>query len=186
MEDKKIVDLYWDRNEKAISCTEEKYGPYLFKIAYNILADQEDSKESVNDTYLKAWNSIPPARPNILSTYLGKITRNVSIDIFRMKHRQKRVQSEYALSLSELSDCISGGNQTEEIVDVHMLSEALNSYIRTLPVQVRNVFIGRYYFMDSLKDIGAYYGMSIPKVKSMLFRTRQGLKEYLREEGFDL
>jgi len=186
MEDEKIVDLYWARKEEAISCTDEKYGHYLFKIAYNILADSEDSHESVNDTYFKAWNSIPPARPNVLSTYLGKITRHLSIDIYRMKHRQKRVQSEYVLSLSELSDCISGGNQTEETVDVHLLAEALNSYIRTLPPQVRNVFIGRYYFMDSLKDIASYYGMSIPKTKSMLFRTRQGLKDYLRQEGFEL
>ncbi len=186
MEDEKIVDLYWARKEEAISCTEEKYGPYLFKIAYNILANQEDSQESVNDTYLKAWNSIPPARPNVLSTYLGKITRHLSIDIYRMKHRQKRVQSEYVLSLNELSECISDGNQTEETVDIHMLAEALNNYIRTLPPQVRNVFIGRYYFMDSLKDISSYYGMSIPKIKSMLYRTRQGLKEYLRQEGFEL
>lgn len=186
MDDEKIVDLYWARKEEAISRTDEKYGPYLFKIAYNILADSEDSHESVNDTYLKAWNSMPPARPGVLSTYLGKITRHLSIDIYRMKHRQKRVQSEYVTSLSELSDCVSGGNQTEEIVDVHMLADALNSYLATLQPQVRNVFIGRYYFMDPLKDIAAYYGMSIPKIKSMLFRTRQGLKEYLRQEGFEI
>lgn len=186
MEDKEIVDLYWDRNELAVSRTDEKYGPYLFKIAYNILADQEDSQESVNDTYLKAWNSMPPNRPNVLSSYLGKITRNLSIDTYRMRHRQKRIHSEYALSLSELSDCISGGNTTEETAEVHILAEALNRYIRNLSPEIRDVFVGRYYFMDSMKDIAAYHGMSVPKVKSILHRTRLGLKQYLRQEGFEI
>ena len=186
MEDKEIVDLYWERNEDAISKTDEKYGPYLFKIAYNILADQEDSHESVNDTYFKAWNSMPPHRPNVLSTYLGKITRNLSIDTYRGKHCQKRINSEYTLSLSELQDCISGGNTTEQTMEVHLLAEALNRYIRTLSPEVRDVFVGRYYFMDSMKDIASYHGMSIPKVKSILHRTRLGLKQYLRQEGFEV
>ncbi len=186
MEDNEIVTLYWSRDQQAIEKTEQKYGHYLFKIAYNILADSEDSQESVNDTYLKAWNSMPPQRPTVLSTYLGKITRHLSIDMYRSKHRQKRVPSEYALSLSELSDCISGGNTTEEITDFHLLAETLNQYIRTLSPEARDVFVGRYYFLDSMKDIAGYHGISVPKAKSILHRTRMGLKKYLRQEGFEI
>lgn len=117
MQDEKILDLYWERNESAIYETEQKYGRYLTKIAYNILADMEDSKESVNDTYLGAWNSMPPHKPEILSTYLVKITRRISIDIFRKRNRKKRQISEYTISLEELGDCVSVGDTTEQEVD---------------------------------------------------------------------
>ena len=106
MQDEKIVELYWKRDESAVRETQEKYENYLYKIAYNILSDKEDSNESVNDTYLAAWNSMPPHKPNVLSTYLGKLTRRISIDIFRKRNRIKRQVSEYALSLTELQDCI--------------------------------------------------------------------------------
>ena len=186
MQDERIVDLYWQRNEAAIRETEQKYGRYLTKIAYNILADLEDSRESVNDTYLDAWNSMPPRKPQILSTYLGKITRRVSIDIFRRRHREKRKASEYAVSLSELEDCISQGNVTEAEVDVRLLAKAINDFLRTLPEEARNTFIGRYYFLDPLKEVAAYCGMSESKAKSMLYRTRCGLKSYLEKEGFEI
>ena len=114
MLDEEIVNLYWKRDERAVQETKTAYGKYLFKIAYNVLADFEDSRESVNDTYLAAWNSIPPQRPNVLSTYLGKLTRRISIDIFRKKHREKRQASEYTLSLDELQECVPGGNLPEE------------------------------------------------------------------------
>lgn len=114
MQDDRIVAMYWQRDEAAIRETEEKYGSYLLKIAYNILFDLEDSKESVNDTYMKAWNSIPPYKPCILSSYLGKITRQLSIDVLRTRNRIKRRASEYAVSLSELEDCISSGDVTEQ------------------------------------------------------------------------
>lgn len=104
MKDQEIVDLYWDRNEDAIQQTQNKYGAYLSKVAYNILADYEDSKECVNDTYMAAWNSMPSNRPGNLATYLGKITRQISIDVFRRKHRDKRFASQYAISLDELGD----------------------------------------------------------------------------------
>lgn len=112
MEDEQIVTLYWDRDETAIQETQTKYDRYLTKIACNILADMEDSRESVNDTYLAAWNSIPPQRPSVLSAYLAKLTRRISIDRFRYRTRDKRRDSQYALSLSELDDCVSGGNTT--------------------------------------------------------------------------
>ena len=184
MRDEAIVGLYWQREEEAIQETEHKYGRYLSKIAYNVLADVEDSKESVNDTYLKAWNSMPPHKPEVLSTYLGKITRQLSIDRFRGRKRKKRCASEYALSLSELEDCVSGGDATEQEVNLRLLSEAIGDYLRMQTPEARNTFVGRYYYMDSLKEVAAYFGMSESKAKSMLYRTRQGLKAYLEQEGF--
>lgn len=186
MKDQQIVDLYWERKEDAIRQTEQKYGAYLSKVAYNILADFEDSQECVNDTYYAAWNSIPPNRPSVLLTYLCKITRQVSIDVFRKKNSTKRYASEYALSLEELGDSFSDGNTPELEFDAKLLDDAINAFVRALPKDVRNAFIGRYYFFDSLKDVAAYCGMSEAKAKSLLYRTRQKLKDHLVKEGFDL
>lgn len=186
MNDDMIVDLYWQRDENAIRETEQKYGRYLSKIAYNILSDFEDSRESVNDTYLKAWNSMPPHKPNVLATYLGKITRQLSIDIFRSRNRKKRRASEYTLSLSELEECVSGGDTTEQSIDLHLLAEAIDSYLGSLSSEARNTFVGRYYYMDSIREVAAYYNMSESKAKSMLHRTRLGLRTYLEQEGFVL
>ena len=186
MEDELIVDLYWNRDEDAIGKTQEKYDRYLTKIAYNILANVEDSRESVNDTYLAAWDSMPPHRPAVLSTYLGKLTRRISIDCFRGRTRAKRAPSQYAMSLEELGECVSGGNTTEEIVNVKLLADAIGMFLRLQSDEARNLFIGRYYYLDSLKEAAAYCGMSENKAKSLLFRTRIALKEYLEKEGFSL
>ena len=186
MKDSEIVDLYWERNDTAIKQTQHKYGAYLTKIAYNILSDFEDSKECVNDTYLKAWNSMPTHRPAILSTYLGKITRQLSIDVFRKKNSVKRYASEFAISLDELGDSFSDNNTPEDTCEAKELDEAINRFLRALSDDARNTFIGRYYFFDPLKDVAQYCGMSEAKVKSMLYRTRQSLKAYLVKEGFDL
>ena len=186
MKDDQIVGLYWDRNEDAIHQTQMKYGSYLAKVAYNILADYEDSQECVNDTYLAAWNSMPTNRPSVLSTYLSKITRQITIDMFRKKNRLKRYASEYAISLDELGDSFSDGTTPEQELDAKQLIDAINRFLRTLPKDARNTFIGRYYFFDSLKDVAAYCGMSESRAKSMLYRTRQNLKVYLEKEGFDL
>ena len=184
MEDEKIVSLYWDRDERAIRETEAKYDRYLTKIAYNILNDMDDSRESVNDTYLAAWDSMPPHRPSVLSAYLAKITRRISIDCFRYRTRSKRMASEYAVSLSELGDCVSGGNTTEEIVNVKLLADSIGIYLRLQSEEARTAFIGRYYFLDPIKEVAAYCGISESKAKSLLHRTRIGLKEYLQKEGF--
>ena len=186
MHDEQIVALYWDRKEDAIRQTQQKYGAYLSKIAYNILSDFEDSEECVNDTYLKAWNSMPTHRPSVLSTYLGKIARQLSIDVFRKRNSVKRYASEYAFSLEELGDTFSDGTTPEKALDDKLLDEAINSFLCALSDDARNTFIGRYYFFDSLKDVAAYCGMSEAKAKSMLYRTRQNLKAYLVKEGFDL
>ena len=184
MEDEAIVSLYWDRDERAIRETEIKYDRYLTKIAYNILNNMDDSRESVNDTYLAAWDSMPPHRPSVLSAYLAKLTRRISIDCFRYRTRDKRMGSEYAISLSELGDCVSGGNSTEEIVNVRLLADAIGIYLRLQPQEVRNAFIARYYFLDPVKEVAKNCGMTESKCKTVLYRARLGLKEYLEKEGF--
>lgn len=186
MEDEKIVALYWDRDEGAIRETERKYDRYLTKIAYNILNNLDDSRESVNDTYLAAWDSMPPHRPSVLSAYLAKLTRRISIDCFRYRTRDKRMASEYAVSLSELGECVSGGNTTEELVNVKLLADAIGIFLRLQSEEARTAFLGRYYFLDSVKEVAAYCGMSESKCKSLLHRTRLGLKDYLTKEGFFL
>lgn len=186
MQDAEIVELYWNRDESAIMETQNKYERYLTKIAYNVLADFEDSKESVNDTYLAAWNSIPPHRPNVLSVYLGKLTRRISIDIFRKRNREKRKASQYALSLEELGECVPASDGPEQTMDSQLLADAINKFLRSISEDARNAFIGRYYFLDSLKTVAGYCGMSEAKAKTLLFRTRCGLKEYLKKEGFDV
>ena len=186
MDDSEIVELYWQRNEDAIDKTQEKYDHYLTKIAYNILANREDSRESVNDTYLAAWNSMPPHRPGILSAYLAKLTRRISIDRFRYRTREKRQGSEYALSLTELGECVSAGDTTQELVSTKMLANAIAVYLRLQSRQARTVFLARYYFLDSIREIAIGCGMSESGVKSLLHRTRVGLREYLKKEGFDL
>lgn len=184
MEDSKIIELYWLRDESAIHATSQKYGAYLFKIAYNILADSQDSEESVNDTYLKAWNSMPPHRPDLLAAFLGKITRELSIDRLRWHTRQKRAASGYAPALAELEECVSGQDSAEDQAALRLLAEAIGAYLRSLTPEARNIFVGRYFYLDSIRETAAYYGISESKVKSLLHRTRKGLKAYLEKEGF--
>lgn len=186
MKDEEIVALYWERNEDALQETAQKYGGYLSKIAYNVLSNAEDSEECVNDTYLRAWNSMPSHRPSVLSSYLGKIVRQLSIDVFRKRHALKRYTSAYCDSLSELEEVCSSGSDTEQAVDAALLDSAINSFLQTLPENARNGFIGRYFFFDSLKEVADYCGMTEAGTKSMLHRTRQRLKAHLIQEGFEL
>ncbi|MBR4960669.1 MAG: sigma-70 family RNA polymerase sigma factor [Clostridia bacterium] len=184
MQDEQIVELYWQRDEKAIPATQEKYEPYLMKIAVNILANREDGEESVNDTYLAAWNSMPPQKPSVLSAYLGKLARRISISLYRKKNSIKRQGSEYALSLSDLDEITSRKDSPEAEMEAALLGEIIDRFLRTLPEMERNTFIGRYYYMDPLKEVAAYCGLSEAGAKSMLYRTRQKLKEALAKEGF--
>lgn len=183
MEDSQIVALYWDRDEAAIDHTQKKYGKYLTKIAYNILSDREDAGESVNDTYLAAWNSMPPHRPGVLATYLGKLTRRISIDLFRKKNAEKRWPGEYVLSLEELGQCV-GGTDTQEQMELQLLCDSIAAFLRAQSTETRRVFIGRYYYLDPVKEIARYCGISESKVKVLLYRTRQALRKHLEEEGF--
>ena len=183
MEDNRIVELYWQRDEAAIAHTQKKYGPYLHKIAWNILSDREDAGESVTDTYLAAWNSIPPQRPGVLATYLGKLTRRISIDRYRKKTADKRGAGEYALCLEELGDYI-GKDTTAQQLELQALADSIAAFLRRQNAETRNVFVCRYYYMDSVKDIAAKSRITEAKVKVLLYRTRQALKNHLEEEGF--
>ena len=183
MEDSKIVELYWVRNERAITETASKYGGYCYAIAYNILYDKGDADESVNDTYLGAWNAIPPHRPSILRTFLGKITRRVSLKKWRDSHRDKRGGSQVALALDELSECVPSNVRVEDEIMAAELSKKLNRFIAELPVTERQVFLCRYWYLDTIEQISMDFCFSSSKVKSMLHRTRKKLFAYLREEG---
>lgn len=186
MTDERIVELYWNRDESAVAETQSKYGRYLTKIAYNILTDMEDSLESVNDTYMQAWKAIPPHRPSVLSTFLAKITRRIAIDILRRKSRDKRIPSEYTFSLSELEECIAESGNVEQQIEAKELGKVISAYLKTISPEARRLFVGRYFFMDSLKDVASYCNMSESKAKSMLYRTRCGLKSYLEKEGYEV
>lgn len=186
MTDQEIVELFWQRDQRALTETRNKYEKYLFKIAENILSDLRDCEESVNETYLSAWNSIPPHRPNILSTYLGKLVRRNSIDIFRRHRTQKRIYSEYAVSLTELEECVTDGKTNSDELENQLLGRAINEFLHTVSEDARNLFIGRYYFLDPLQQVAHYCNMSEGKAKTLLYRTRCELREYLKKEGFDL
>ena len=184
MQDDEIIKLYFGRDETAVRETEEKYGRYLTKIAYNILFDFEDSIEAVNETYFKAWSSIPPHRPASLSAYLGRITRQLSIDIFRAKRSEKRLPSDYAVSLEELGECVSGEGSVEDEAELKALGESIGKWLAGLSQDDRVVFVCRYFHADSIRDISSWLGMSESKIKSMLHRDRAKLRAYLKKEGF--
>lgn len=186
MEDKQIVELYLRRNEQAIDQTAKKYGNYCFSIANNILDNYEDAEETVSDTYVGAWNAIPPHRPVNLGTFLGKIARRLAIKRWRMSRTQKRGGGEMPLVLEELSGCIPAESDPEKELEMAELSGVLNRFVRELPQTERNVFVCRYWYMDSIQDIGKRYGFSQSKVKSMLSRTRKKLLTYLNKEGIAL
>ncbi len=183
MDDSKIVQLYWERSENAIAETSKKYSKYCHYISYNILNNNEDAKECVNDTYMSAWNTIPPKRPECLSTFLGKITRNLSLNRYKQYAAKKRGSGQTALVLSELEDCIPGSSGVEQIVDEMVLKETLNNFLKALPKTNRIVFVQRYWFLSTIKEISKQFDMSESKVTSMLFRIRNELKKYLEKEG---
>lgn len=186
MDDSKIIELFFARSEEAIKHVADKYTGYLMSIARNILFSIEDSSECVNDTYFRAWNTIPPQKPARLNFYLGKITRELSIDRWRRRNAEKRGAGEYAVSLDELSECIPDNSTPDDALDMKLLAKSVGDYLRTLNDTARNTFIFRYYHCDSIKQIAQSSGMSEEKVKSVLFRTRAGLKKYLESEGFTL
>ena len=182
MEDNAIIDLYFKRSEQAIVETDTKYGGYCYSIAYNILSNREDSEESVSDTYMAAWNTIPPRRPNFLNAFIGKLTRHISIDRWRKSSAKKRGGGEIILALDELENCVDVHN-TENTFERKELTRVLNQFLSSLPETERNVFLCRYWYMDSISDISNYYSFSNSKVTSMLHRIRKKLRTVLEEEG---
>lgn len=183
MEDEKIIELFWNRSESAISETAQKYGNYCYSIAYNILTNSEDAEESVSDTYMAAWKAMPPRRPSILATFLGKITRHLSIDRWRSRNRYKRGGGEIVLALEELEDCIADSQTVEMALERKQLAVVFNRFLDSLPEMDRRVFLCRYWYLDPIADIAGYYGFSVSKVTSVLHRTRKKLRTTLEKEG---
>ena len=183
LEDSKIIDLYWARKEQALAETDAKYGNYCRTIARNILRNFEDTEECVSDTWLHAWNSMPPQRPGILSAFLGRITRNLSFDRCKYQQAAKRGGGALPLALDELGECIPSAQRVEYALEQKELAAAIDRFLRTLPEKDCNLFLRRYWYIDSISVIADRYGMKENTVKSILFRTREKLRKFLGEEG---
>lgn len=186
MEDNKIIQLYWDRNPDAIPATSEKYNSYCTAIAQNILESREDAEECVNDTYLQAWNSMPPHRPRILPSFLGKITRNLSFNRYKYNHASKRGGGEIPAVLHELSELVSGRSNVEEEIDRQELLRAINAFLESLPKSKRNLFICRYWYANSISELAGKFHMTENNVSVSLNRLRLKLRDYLTKGGFEL
>lgn len=182
MDDKGILDLYWSRSERAISETAGKYGAYCYTIANNILSSWEDAEESVNDTYLAAWNAMPPKRPSCLPAFLGKITRYISLDRWKQRSRLKRGGGEVTLCLEELEGCLSGKESLEDALIRKETLASVNRFLAALPETERKVFLCRYWYLDPVAQIAERFGFSQSKVHSMLHRTREKLGKHLKKE----
>lgn len=184
MEDRQIVALFWKRDPGAIVCTDKKYGAYCTRIAMGILGSREDARECVNDTYWDAWNAMPPSRPAVLATFLGKITRRISIDRWRSRNAQKRGAGETEIALQELSECVSGSPSPEATAEYRETVAAIRLFLSDLPGTQRMIFLQRYWYLESVKEIAGKWGYSYEKTASILRRTRLRLREYLEREGY--
>lgn len=185
MEDKQIIELYWARAEDAIQETSAKYGRLCRYIAQNILVSPEDSEECVNDTWLGLWNAIPPQRPSRFSAFIGRVVRNLALKRFDYLTAAKR-NAEAVYSLEELGDCVSGRTSVEDEVENRRIEKTVDRFLWSLDEKRRNIFIRRYWYFDSIESICRRTGYSQSKVKSMLCRTRQKLRDYLESEGIEL
>ena len=182
MDDAKIIALYEARDEAAIAETQKKYDGYCHYIAERILPSREDAEECVNDAYHKAWNTIPPQKPESLASYIGMLTRQLSLNRYKLNHRKKRGEGTLPLILDELAECVGDGGDMPTADDL-ALRDALDRFLRALPQRTRMVFLRRYWYFDSVAAIARRYGFGQSKVKMMLHRTRQSLRDYLEKEG---
>lgn len=185
MEDNEIIDLYFERSERALKETQYRYGGYCRKVAYNILCSREDSEECVNDTWFRAWNSIPPERPLSLGAFLFRITRNIAISLLRKRTAKKRNRSEAYVCIDELSECIPDCKNSFVSEDTE-IKDSLNRFITSLNNETARIFILRYWYVFSVKEISGQLSMSEGAVKMSLYRTREKLKKFLQEEGISL
>ncbi len=184
MEDREIIELYWGRSTQAISETEQKYGKLCRSIANNVLCNWEDAEESVNDTYLAAWNAIPPHRPANLLAFLAKLARRIAINRYYTVTAEKRGGGQVQQALDELKDCTDPTPSVEDVVLGKEVGSALNRFLETLPETERTVFVRRYFLLDPVRDIGRSFGFTEAKVTSMLYRIRKKLRAYLEKEGY--
>ena len=186
MEDAKIIELYWQRRESAIDATAEKYEPYCSAIANGILRSERDAEECVNDTWLAAWNAMPPQRPSVLSAFLGRLTRNLAFNRYTRMHAQKRGGGETELVLEELAEIVSGREDVQSETEQRELVRELNAFLDALSEKKRAIFLQRYWYAHSVGDIAARWGMKETAVSMMLHRLRRDLRRYLTERGFAL
>ena len=186
MDDQAIYDLYWARNEQAIAATHQKYGPWCRTIAHRILMIQEETEECVSDTYMTAWNKIPPERPNIFKAWLGKITRNLALSRYRKLNAEKRGGGQTELALEELEFCVSGKETIDSEMDSRAIVSAINRFLTDQSQTNRDIFMRRYFHMESIREIAGAYRMSESRVTSLLFRQRKQLKSVLEQEGIEL
>ena len=184
MTDREILELFWKREERALEETETQYGGYCRSIAWNILHDRLDTEECVNDTWFRAWNAIPPDRPNRLAVFLGTITRNLSLDRWRLKQSKKRGGGQLETVFSELEHCVADSVTLEDRISCMELSRLLDRFLQGLPQKSRCIFVRRYWYADSVADIAHRYGMSVSAVKVDLHRSRNKLRIVLEQEGF--
>lgn len=185
-DDEKIVELYWDRNEKAIEETDLKYNKYLFSIAYNVLRDRLGSEECLNDTYLGAWNAIPPSRPKALKAFLTTITRRIAIKRYHKNLKQNVIPSEMTISLSELEDFIAGDEDVGEDFDAERLGHVISDFVRSLSTRRQFIFMSRYYVADSIDTIASDLSLSRSMVNKELAAIRNALREKLESEGYSI
>lgn len=183
MEDGKIIDLYWARSQQAIEASQEKYGVYCHAIARRILEREEDAEECVNDTWLHAWNAMPPQRPNILSAFFGKLTRNLSLDRWRRARAAKRDGSRVEVALHELEDCLPDRHSPDEALEAGETAAIISAFLRGQEERDRKLFIRRYFHLESLEELRAEFSMTEGQVKSRLHRMRKKLKAELEREG---
>ena len=182
MEDQMIIDLYWARSEQAIAASEEKYGPYCRSIAQGILARREDAEECVNDTWLRAWNAMPPERPGALRAWLGRITRNLSLDRWKAGRTQSRGAGMETL-LGELDECIPDHRGPEQAAEERVLAECVSAFLRGQTADNRYIFLRRYWYGEDIAAIAKRLDCGESRVKSALFRTRKALRAFLEKEG---
>lgn len=185
MNEEKIIELYLHRDEQAIHLSMEHYGAYCRAVAAGILRDSADVEEAVADTWLKAWQTIPPQQPKYLRLYLGKITRNAALSIWRRNNAYSRGGGETALALEELGEIV-GDDSPETELDRRELERTITAFLKTEPVRRRNIFLRRYFYMEEIPGIAQRYGLRENNVRMMLSRTRQRLKKYLKQEGYQL
>lgn len=183
MDDKEIIELFWQRDQRAVAEASDKYGGYCRAIAGRILSAPEDVEECVNDALYRAWEVIPPQRPGSLSAFLGRLTRNLSLDRRRQDSARKRGGGQVTLALSELEECVPAPLGVEDALDERLLADCVERFIRALPDTQRQVFLRRYWYLCPVKEVAAQSGMSVSKTASMLYRLRKSLKKFLEEEG---
>lgn len=183
IEDEQIIELYWERNEKAIQATDVKYGKFLFKIAYNILNDRCDCEECQNDTYLGIWNAIPPTRPTVFPAFITQIMRRIAINRYKEKKVKKHIPSEFTVSMEDLYNTLQSSESVESVIEAEEIGQLINNYVRNLSKQNRYIFVGRFYMAEPVEEIAKDLNLTSSSIYKAIDRIKSGLKDYLEKNG---